>query len=139
MSVSIIEIAHFYLNGNEIFTAENSDFIYYKTEMLKQIAKKNNCTVDEIKMEIKEYNDDEYEIVRCEYCLRAGIYKYESEEQYQDLLSYQFYSNPKRKLIQDIVPNMQPWMREAFMRATMGILCSEECYNGYYGLEDDEE
>ena len=141
MSVSIQEVAHFYLNGNEIFTAENDDYIYYKDEMLRQIAEKNNCAVDEIKVEVKEYSDDEYEIVRCEYCLRAGIYKYESKEQYHDFMEYFLYGNPKRKLIQEIVPNMQPWMREAFMRASMGVLCSEDCYNGYHGLEteDDEE
>lgn len=132
----ITSVAHFFLNGNEIFTADNDDFIYYKDEMLKQIADKNNCSVDEISVEVKEYNDDEYEIVTCEYCLRAGIYKYESEEQRKDLIDYQLYGNPKRKLIQEIVPDMKPWMRESFMRATMGVLCSEECYNGYWNLEE---
>ena len=131
----ITSVAHFFLNGNEIFTADNEDFIYYKGEMLNSIAEINGCSVDEIKVEVKEYDRDKYEIVTCEYCLRVGIYKYESEEQRRDLIEYQLYGNPKRKLIQEIVPNMQPWMRESFMRVTMGVFCSEECYNGYWKLE----
>lgn len=115
-------------------------FFCDKEELLKYLANKNDCSVEDIKIEVREYEEETHILVNCECCQKAEVYEFESKEQREELAEYCLYGNPKHKLIQDIVPNMKPWMREAFMRVSMGFFC-EECYKDRcksYELDTDD-
>lgn len=116
-------IIKFYLDNTEVYSADKEDYIYDKQSMMDWLCEKYLC--EEEDLTLKEYYHDEEssEMFTCEYCSYTECYDFRSKQEHNDWDSYKYYGNPKRMLIQNVVPQMPVWMRETAIRVNIGCIC----------------
>lgn len=131
-------IVKFYIKDKEIYSAENNDYIYFKDSMMKWLCEKNNCSIEDISTKSFDHDHDLSEMFTCEYCRYTEAYDFSKTEK-DNWISYKYYGNPRRLLIQNVVPNMPPWMRETAIRVNMGCICPTCMKNLISSEEEDDE